>query len=126
MLSDKAELMAAYRQLQSCTARMVQLAHEQDWEALIQQEEQYVTAVQHIADLEGEEPLDEVQAREKHDLLEGIMADSQDTHRRLLERREELSRLIAQSRQEQEAERSYASVTDLDEHARRVGERRVP
>lgn len=103
-------VMNAYRKLEEQASRMASLAGQQRWEALIGEEEEYVTAVAALADLEQGVALTDGQNRTKREILQRILTYDRDTRHSLLARRDELARLMAVSRRERDLGRAYGAV----------------
>lgn len=97
----------AYRQLEAQASRMAAMAKQADWEALVNEEERYTGAVANLADMEEGVTLDEHENEAKYTLLENILDHDLNVRSRLIERREELSQLMAVSRRESALGRAY-------------------
>lgn len=110
MLTPGAEVIDAYRGLELAASRMLALAREGDWDAMIGEGEQYVTAAAALAKLEEDCDLDEGEDRVKHDILERTLGYDLEIRTRLLEHREELGRLMAVSRRERAVVGAYGAV----------------
>lgn len=103
----QALLLAAYESLMQATRRMLVSAEAGDWEALIEQEADYLVRVERIKRMDAQQPLDDGAAARKAVLLEQILEQDLEIRRRLVERREELGRLIGSSRRQQALSRAY-------------------
>lgn len=100
-------LLAAYESLKSASGRMLASAEAGDWEALVEQESDYLVRVERIKRMDAQQPLDDDAAARKAALLEQILAQDMAIRRRLVERRDELGRLIGSSRRQQALSRAY-------------------
>jgi len=96
-----------YRQLLEMSNQMLDLAREQQWEALVQCEAGYLVSLQRVRVLDREQSLNEPEGKEKFDLLERILGQDAETRRMLESRREELSHLIGSSRRQQALGQAY-------------------
>ena len=96
-----------YEGLLGYTQRMLHAAREGDWPALIEQEHDYVQAVEAIARLDAGQVLSEAQRQRKAELLEVILVN--DLEIRLIQRRDELSALIGNARRQRDVERAYGA-----------------
>lgn len=103
----QALLLAAYESLMNASRRMLDSAEAGDWEALIEQEADYLVRVERIKRMDAQQPLDDGAAARKAALLEQILEQDLEVRRRLVERREELGRLIGSSRRQQALSRAY-------------------
>ena len=104
------KILGVYRELESKASRMVALARQQDWEAMICEGEAYVTAVAALADMEKDCELDEQERLAKYRALERTLDYDLEIRSCLLEHREELSRLMALSRRERALSQAYGTV----------------
>lgn len=100
-------LIAAYEALLSRSSRMLDSARAADWETLVDQETEYVVQVEHLGRLDAELPLDDERVARKAELLERILDQDLEIRQRLIERRDELDRLIGSSRQQLALSRTY-------------------
>ncbi|MGM8848896.1 flagellar protein FliT [Salinicola halophyticus] len=96
-----------YRQLLEVSSRMLGLAREQEWEALVQCEAGYVVSLQRVRSLDEVQSLSDSEREQKFSLLEQILAQDAETRRVLESRREELSHLIGSSRRQQALGQAY-------------------
>lgn len=103
-------VISAYRDLETMASRMVVLARERDWEAMLGEGEQYVAAAAELAELEEDCELDDDEHRTKHDILERTLGYDLEIRTRLLEHREELARLMATSRRERALAGTYGAM----------------
>lgn len=110
MLTPGGEVIDAYRDLERTASRMLALAREGDWDAMIGEGEQYVTAAAALAKLEEDCDLNEREHRAKHDILERTLGYDLEIRGHLLEHREELGRLMAVSRRERAVAGAYGAV----------------
>lgn len=100
-------LIAAYEALLSRSSRMLDSARAADWEALVDQETEYVVQVEDLGRLDAELPLDDEGGERKAELLERILDQDLEIRQRLIERRDELDRLIGSSRKQLALSRTY-------------------
>lgn len=111
------EVLAGYERLLQRSARMLSWARDGDWTNLVQEESVYVVAVEELKRLEAGCQLDHAEASRKADLLERILEQDAELHRRLRSRRDELSELIGNSRRRRDVSRAYqdenASVVSI-------------
>lgn len=96
-----------YRQLLEVSSRMLGLAREQEWEALVQCEAGYVVTLQRVRSLDEVQSLTDSEREQKFSLLEQILTQDAETRRVLESRREELSHLIGSSRRQQALGQAY-------------------
>lgn len=104
------KIIGVYHELESKASRMVALARQQDWEAMICEGEAYVNAVAALADMERDCELDEQERLAKYRALERTLDYDLEIRSCLLEHREELSRLMALSRKERALSQAYGTV----------------
>lgn len=100
-------VIAAYEALLSRSSRMLDSARAADWEALVDQETEYVVQVERLGRLDAEQPLDDERGERKAELLERILEQDLEIRQRLVERRDELDRLIGSGRQQLALSRTY-------------------
>lgn len=102
-------VLGAYESLLMTSSDMLQLARDADWGALVAKESDYLVMVERIHRLDAQQPLDDIAAELKADLLEKILEQDLEVRRRLLERREELSQLMGTSRRRKALVRAYGN-----------------
>ncbi|WP_187775992.1 flagellar protein FliT [Salinicola corii] len=90
-----------YRQLLETSNRMLALAREQNWEALVQCEAGYLVSLERLRAADSEGPSSDAEREEKRALLARILEQDAETRRALEARRDELSHLIGSSRRQQ-------------------------
>ncbi len=100
-------LLGAYESLLERSTTMLASVRAADWDALVDQEAQYVVQVERLGRLDAEQPLDDRRAARKAALLERILEQDLEIRRRLIERRDELDRLIGSSRKQLALSRTY-------------------
>lgn len=105
------KIIGVYRELESKASRMVALARQQDWEAMICEGEAYANAVAALADMEKDCELDEQESLAKYRVLERTLDYDLEIRTCLLEHREELSRLMALSRRERALSQAYGAAS---------------
>lgn len=96
-----------YRELLSVSSLMLAHARQQEWEALIQCEANYLVELDQVRTLDARVEPCEVEQRNKLELLEKILEQDAETRRLLEERRTELSRLLGNSRRQQALGQAY-------------------
>lgn len=109
-------VLATYERLLACSSRMLALAREHDWEALIREETDYLCVVSGLAELERGVQLGPRQQDRKAELLARILEQDGELRRRLVARRDELSALIGVSRRRRDLSRSYGRAEALHGH----------
>ena len=102
-------LLGAYESLLERSSRMLDSARAADWTTLLDQEGQYVVQVERLGHLTPCTPLDAGQNERKAALLERILEQDLEIRQRLVERRDELARLIGSSRQQLALSRTYGA-----------------
>ncbi|MBB3329735.1 flagellar protein FliT [Halomonas campaniensis] len=100
-------LVGAYESLLERSTRMLATVRAADWDGLVDQETQYVVQVERLSRLDAEQPLDDRRAARKAALLERILEQDLEIRQRLIERRDELDRLIGSSRKQLALSRAY-------------------
>lgn len=107
MQTNGCEVINAYRELESQASRMLGLAREHDWDAMIGEGERYVTAAAALADLERGCTLDDDEHRAKYDILERTLDYDLEIRTHLMAHREELGQVLASSRRERALAGAY-------------------
>lgn len=111
---DRQELLlAAYESLLNASQSMLATARAADWGALVEQESDYLVRVERIRRMDAQQRLDDAAASRKAALLERILEQDMEIRRRLVERRDELGRMIGSSRRQQALSRAYGSQQDV-------------
>lgn len=106
--ADRQELLlAAYESLLEASLRMLATARAADWDALVELESDYLVRVERIRRMDAQQQLDDNAASRKAALLERILEQDMEIRRRLVERRDELGRMIGSSRRQQALSRAY-------------------
>lgn len=103
-------LLEKYQTLLSRTQRMLALARDADWAALIDQESNYVVQVEQLIRLDAELQLDTDGRDRKARLLEQILENDLEIRQHLMERREELGNLIGATQRQRSLRRTYGVV----------------
>jgi len=103
-------LLEKYKTLLSRTQRMLALARDADWAALIDQESHYVVQVEQLIQLDAELQLDTDGRDRKARLLEQILENDLEIRQHLMERREELGNLIGATQRQRNLRRTYGVV----------------
>lgn len=100
-------LLASYASLLARSSRMLACMHERDWFSLVEEQSCYVIEVDSLAKAEGSLRLSNEECERKAELLERILEQDMEIRRGLLERREELQKLIGVSQRKRDLARSY-------------------
>lgn len=100
-------VIAGYVRLQKQVSVMLGLARSGEWEALIEQQADYLQLAERLRRLDAEIPLNPSDAARKAELLESILADDLAIREQLMARREELGHLMDSSRRQRDLHRSY-------------------
>ncbi|GAB3630417.1 flagellar protein FliT [Pandoraea terrae] len=74
-MNNATTLLNCYERIAGLTERMLVVARDGDWEALVDLEAQYRAQVDAIKQLDAELPLDEAQRARKHAIIRRILAD---------------------------------------------------
>lgn len=98
-----------YQYLLECSERMLFLAREADWPALLDLEASYVQQVEHVSELDAQHSLAEAGQRRKAMLLERILENDREIRQCLAHRRDELGELIGTSQRQRDLQRAYGS-----------------
>lgn len=101
-------LLDTYVELLSRAAQMHLLASNEQWAELIEQRTHYVMLVDKLRELDERLELDEQGKTQKAELLERILEHDVEIRRRLVNRRDELGKLIGVSQKQRELHRAYA------------------
>ncbi|WP_346797070.1 flagellar protein FliT [Halomonas sp. Bachu 37] len=101
-------LIQAYSTLLASAANMLELARREQWAELIEQRTNYVVQVEGLSRLDTLLTLDETHRSRKAQLLESILECDAEIRRRLMERRDELGKLIGVSQRQRNLHRAYA------------------
>lgn len=100
-------LLAAYADLLARSSRMLACMQRQDWFSLVEEQSSYVIEVESLSRAELKLSLSDAQRERKATLLERILEQDIEIRRGLLERREELQKLIGVSQRKRDLVRSY-------------------
>ncbi|WP_157953620.1 flagellar protein FliT [Zobellella maritima] len=107
--SIQEDIIACYQSLLDCSARMLYQARDEDWTSLIDEESRYVSQVERLARLEAVQVLAPAQMARKAELLGLILSQDREIRARLMQRKEELGRLIGESQRQRKLNRAYSS-----------------
>ncbi|XKH60317.1 flagellar protein FliT [Halomonas sediminis] len=118
-------LLKAYTALLASVKHMHELAHHEQWAELIEQRTHYVLLVEELQRLDASLTLDAVHSQQKADLLEGILEHDVQMRQLLLERRDELGKLIGVSQRQRSLHRAYAPQQAPVGYSEAVGETAV-
>jgi flagellar protein FliT len=88
---------------------MLTLARSGEWEALVEQESRYLVQVERIRRMDAQQSLSGERAARKAALLEQILEQDMEIRQCLVSRRDELGRLIGNSRRQQSLNRAYGA-----------------
>lgn len=115
-------LLKAYAALLASVKHMHELAHQEQWAELIEQRTHYVLLVDELKQLDASITLDATHSQQKADLLESILEHDVQMRQLLLERRDELGKLIGVSQRQRSLHRAYAPQQAPAGHSEAVGE----
>ncbi|TVP50497.1 MAG: flagellar protein FliT [Halomonas sp.] len=101
-------LLECYATLLSNVEHMHELANSEQWAELIDQRTSYVLQVEKLRELDATVVLDADGQQRKAELLESILEHDVDIRRRLVERRDELGKLINVTQRQRDLHRAYA------------------
>ncbi|MDI5922828.1 flagellar protein FliT [Halomonas sp. LR5S13] len=105
--SSQQALVEEYEALLSRTRLMLDSARDADWPALVDQESTYIMQVKQVAKLDAERHLDANQRARKAEILEQILENDLEIRERLIERRDELGKLISASQRQRNLRHAY-------------------
>ncbi|GHC32957.1 flagellar protein FliT [Aidingimonas halophila] len=100
-------LISFYEGLLARSTRMLTQAREEDWDALIEEESQYVIDVERLSRIEGQDAMSQEQQARKDSLLERILEQDMEIRQRLIARRDELGQMIGTTRRQRDLHRTY-------------------
>ncbi|RKR06059.1 protein FliT [Kushneria sinocarnis] len=111
-------LLEAFRDALSLNREMLESAHAQQWERLIQLEDDYVRSIQHIRRLEesGAGVIKEVSSESENEcreILQQLLANSHTIQQLLDARQQELGKLMSDAGSRRRLENTYASIDRL-------------
>lgn len=104
--------LASYEALLGLSSRMLGLAYQGNWEALIEEEGNYVMAMDRLARREAPQGITAAQQEYRLSLMEQVLDQSAEIQRHLVARRDELGRMIALSERKREVDRAYLGEGD--------------
>lgn len=104
------QLIASYELLLQQSKSMLELARRGDWVALLQEKSCGLIDAESLRQLEARVSLGQQEQLRKVELLEQILALDAEIRTHLLARRDELGRLILNSRRQHELNRTYRPV----------------
>ncbi|WP_192036519.1 flagellar protein FliT [Halomonas sp. YLGW01] len=110
--SPQAIVIAGHEALLRRTSRMLSLANAKEWTALVDEESRYLLDVERLARFEADVALDDEGRARKAQLLEQVLEQSMEVRRRLIERRDELGRLIVSGEKKRQVGRAYRAQED--------------
>ncbi|WP_280553074.1 flagellar protein FliT [Halomonas sp. 25-S5] len=100
-------LIEGYQALLSRTRLMLDSARDANWPALVDQEGTYIMQVEQLAKLDPDNHLDDDHRARKVELLERILENDLEIRERLIERRNELGKLISASQRQRNLRHAY-------------------
>ncbi|WP_444677490.1 flagellar protein FliT [Halomonas sp. E19] len=106
-MSTAGVVLDGYRRLREQVAAMLVLAETGDWDALIEQQADYLQLVDRLRQLDVEVTLGDDDMVRKAELLEAILTDDLAIREQLMARRSELGRLMDSGRRQRDLHRSY-------------------
>ncbi|WP_162617866.1 flagellar protein FliT [Salinicola halophilus] len=106
-MAQVSSLTQRYEELLVVSTRMLAHAEHQEWEALVQCEAQYLVELDQVRSLDAQIAPSETEQYEKLALLERILEQDARTRQLLDTRREELSRLLGDSRRQKAVSQAY-------------------
>lgn len=98
-----------YQDLLERSERMLALAREADWSALVDQEAGYVRQVARVAELDAQHDLTNGERQRKAELLEAILENDREVRRHLVQRRDELGELIGTVQRRRDLQQAYGA-----------------
>ncbi|WP_043531808.1 flagellar protein FliT [Litchfieldella xinjiangensis] len=101
------QLIVAYETLLQRSCRMLDWARQEDWNALVNEESQYVIEVERLSQVDGTLLLDASQQERRAQLLERVLENDLEIRQRLMARRDALSELIGSSQRKRDLNRAY-------------------
>ena len=116
-IASPERLLAAYSNLLARSTRMLACVRERDWFTLVEEQTCYVIEVDALSKAENAIPLGDEERRRKATLLEQLLEQDIEIRRGLLERRDELEKLMGVSQRKRNLARSYG-VHSLFDQAR--------
>ncbi|WP_445001201.1 flagellar protein FliT [Halomonas mongoliensis] len=99
------------------------MARSGEWEALVEQESRYLVQVERIRRMDAQQSLSGERAAHKATLLEQILEQDMEIRQCLVARRDELGRLIGNSRRQQSLNRAYGAQQGAIDASYRFGKK---
>lgn len=100
-------VISGYVQLHEQVKTMLELARSGEWDALIEQQADYLQLAERLRGLDTEVTLSASDSARKAELLESILTDDLAIREQLVARRDELGQLMDSSRRQRDLHRSY-------------------
>ncbi|TDO16763.1 MULTISPECIES: flagellar protein FliT [Halomonas] len=100
-------LLDAYERLLARTRLMLDLARDANWPELLNQEIVYLKQVEQVASRDNAQALDTEQQARQASLLEQILENDLEIRQRLINRRNELGKLISASQRQRNLSHAY-------------------
>lgn len=101
------DVVRQYEELLALSDQMIAEADAEDWEQLIADQVTYVSQVEALRAVEADITLSDTQAKAKFAALRRILEQDRDIRERLLNRREQLGRLLSQAGNQRKVARAY-------------------
>ncbi|WP_404409301.1 flagellar protein FliT [Pseudidiomarina marina] len=108
-LMSPTEVIMSYQTLLEHSNRMLASVRNEDWEALIETEVEYVREVERLSHAEARVKLSEDQQLSKLQLLSTIMDQDREIRERLVARRTMLEQTLLSMQKKQKLEHTYSS-----------------
>ncbi|UCQ12563.1 flagella biosynthesis regulatory protein FliT [Edwardsiella tarda] len=104
-------LLQAYHQVLALSERMRDLAKQDQWEALIALEVDYITAVSNTAQLMSQSEPTPAQQNQLRQIIQQILTNEADVKKQLQARMDELRQLIGNGNRQQALSHAYGQFT---------------
>lgn len=128
-IATQEALIAEYEALLVRSTRMLARVHEEDWESLVDDQSRYVVEVERLTKIEPGIAMDDAHSKRKASLLESILEQDMEIRRLLVERRDELGKLIGTTQRKRQAGRAYQAGNEpgvVEARSRFASRREVP
>ncbi|SFB22467.1 flagellar protein FliT [Collimonas sp. OK607] len=106
-MASQHNVMDCYEQLAPLTSRMLELARASDWDGLVLLEQQFLSCVERLKEIELTAPLGPSQLVRKHDLLTLILAADAEIRDIVTPELAQLSRLLGNLHRQQHLNHAY-------------------
>ena len=111
-MEHQQQLLAAYQQIHTLSSEMITLARAGQWEALVEMQFAYVTAVEKTAEFTGKTGPSQALQEMLNVRLKQILDNESELKRLLQQRMEELKTLIGQSTRQNAVNNAYGQFDD--------------